>query len=854
MSSANFYLDKDDRAPEVSLFNHDWTDWIGLNADTKKVPLGAQNWKDLTAVDWDSVEVTPSGRYAELEWTMHPDWYRHDTHWRGFGPTRVDSIPSVGSPWYLDMDTPVAYCAVEGGFSFAEHQRSNAANDLTFLDSCLGEIIATKRFVDNSPVPPPYDRERLSATFHSITTLQKEGAAAKRAAWDRLAFLTWWTSACTDWADGVNEVIAERLGRIVSRGRDPRGFLFDLLTDWHEMNIPFLLARSIPFYYMFPLEARLNERFCRLNPKILASYAGPDGDEVVMHDIDYESDTEAAEAATHRYDDFFQLLRPNVANDHMSYESDSSFFIIDFEGWGRRPITSDREHRCFSACFHFTVVGGVDDSPQVIFWRFRPKLPLAQQREHLLWDPQTNDPTVVRELFKGVFAPTPSRRFHPELGTLHPPHTKSRGPSSTKHPRTTLSPLPLASRLSMAWETSSTDNEAPISGVPSLLARMSHQGASFKKLPVRQVSRLDSSESNSSGTSRSRSSQSRQRSQSPQPRRDRHPTSPAESFKSALSEAVARFTWKEKPERLALLADSDRQRAFVFQRAFLCIPDWKSQVRMRYYASCRPEVSSIQQVVDIAVVHRLEFALAVRVSDVNLFVPEVVSGLDRMGIKALYQPGFTEPSFSYTKGTPAIFANTYLAKINDILRRPHARAFVGMGGPYSWIAERFGGPAIVKAFLSGPSIQVTRHLLGRSDSHEENPIGLQWDQVSAQEGSFLFGFVPSQDSSTPERYLFPPPHYLRELCDHWTGDWNEVMDKIFTRIADDIERGKAEPHERSWWSSHLRNYNRLPKPVNPKFNDADVEEARRILWRGGLPRTWDRMLIKSITVPEHRLL
>lgn len=255
----------------------------------------------------------------------------------------------------------------------------------------------------------------------------------------------------------------------------------------------------------------------------------------------------------------------------------------------------------------------------------------------------------------------------------------------------------------------------------------------------------------------------------------------------ALSEAVAQFTWKEKLEKLALLADSDRQRAFVFQHAFLCIPDWKSQVRMRYYASCRPEVTNIHQVINIAVVYRLEFVLAIRVSDVNIFVPEVVSSLDRMGIKALYQPGFTELSLSYTKGTPAVFANTYLAKINNILRHPHARAFVGMGGPYSWIAEHFGGPMIVKAFLSGPSIQVTRHLLGKSDSHEEHPIGLQWDQVSAQEGSFLFGFVPSHDSSTPERYLFPPPHYLRELCDHWTGDWNEVMDKIFTCIADDVE-------------------------------------------------------------------
>lgn len=105
--------------------------------------------------------------------------------------------------------------------------------------------------------------------------------------------------ACSGWADGIDEVTAERVEVIVARGWDRRGFLFDLLTDWHEMNVPFLLEHSIPFYYTFSLEARLTERFCRLNPKILASYAGPDGDEVVMHDIDYEDNLSAAETATH---------------------------------------------------------------------------------------------------------------------------------------------------------------------------------------------------------------------------------------------------------------------------------------------------------------------------------------------------------------------------------------------------------------------------------------------------------------------------------------------------------------------------------------------------------------------------
>ena len=44
----------------------------------------------------------------------------------------------------------------------------------------------------------------------------------------------------------------------------------------------------------------------------------------------------------------------------------------------------------------------------------------------------------------------------------------------------------------------------------------------------------------------------------------------------------------------------------------------------------------------------------------SLFTPDEILGLDRIGIKALYQPGFTEPSFSYTKGMLAVFANIYV--------------------------------------------------------------------------------------------------------------------------------------------------------------------------------------------------
>ena len=147
MSSANFYLNSNDRAPEVSIYNHNWANWIRLNTDTRNVPSGARAWKDIEMINWATVEMTPSGKYTELEWTKQRDWYRHNTHWRSFGPTHKDTPHSVESPWYSDMDTPVAYSAVLGGYSFTDLQWGNVTNKLIFLDSCLKEVVSTKQFL-----------------------------------------------------------------------------------------------------------------------------------------------------------------------------------------------------------------------------------------------------------------------------------------------------------------------------------------------------------------------------------------------------------------------------------------------------------------------------------------------------------------------------------------------------------------------------------------------------------------------------------------------------------------------------------------------------------------------------------
>ena len=84
--------------------------------------------------------------------------------------------------------------------------------------------------------------------------------------------------------------------------------------------------------------------------------------------------------------------------------------------------------------------------------------------------------------------------------------------------------------------------------------------------------------------------------------------------------------------------------------------------------------------------------------------------------------------------------HSYLAKINDLLRRPHARAFIGEGRQLSCIARCWTGLHLVEEFMAGPSVQVTVHNRGFYDSTSQDASYLSHDAISEQEKDLLLGY------------------------------------------------------------------------------------------------------------------
>lgn len=177
-----------------------------------------------------------------------------------------------------------------------------------------------------------------------------------------------------------------------------------------------------------------------------------------------------------------------------------------------------------------------------------------------------------------------------------------------------------------------------------------------------------------------------------------------------------------------------------------------------------------------------------------------------------------------------------------------------MGGAASWLAHRWGGDALISRFMRGPSIQTTIFRRGASDIHVRKPKGLVWDQPSGREVDLLFGFVadPVPGSNENDRWLYPPPQIIDECCDNWTGEWNWVMDKIYSFISAEIQKvpGSWAPKSRGAWKKWLRTYNGGSYTPCNVLTERHVADIMRGLVLADLPATWNDKALCEIYLPE----
>ncbi|KIJ95054.1 hypothetical protein K443DRAFT_109421 [Laccaria amethystina LaAM-08-1] len=217
--------------------------------------------------------------------------------------------------------------------------------------------------------------------------------------------------------------------------------------------------------------------------------------------------------------------------------------------------------------------------------------------------------------------------------------------------------------------------------------------------------------------------------------------------------------------------------------------------------------------------------------------------------KRTYDTGFQESPLTYSKGGSA-FMDQYLSKLADILRRPHARAVIAMGGPTSWIARFYGGHRLVEEYMSGPSSQVTVHHRGGVAVAPFLDMPVFHDQLSKQEVELIHGYIPLGNPNE-DRWAFPTSELLEEFSNHWRGEWNQGCERIMGNIARSLESGALAPLTRREWREYLRSNNRgehAPTPGSiPKESDFSLVENTI---DSSFPAKWHGRLIRDILLPE----
>jgi hypothetical protein len=403
----------------VCTADRDWTKWVCLNHDIDALPAEISLYKDHPERDWDNEQTLESGRYKDLEWACEPDWFRVDRWWQGWIPTGGGAD---FNPWYLDLDTLLPYVTIENRFALAEDTRKMMKSSIEELQMSVDALILVHYLNCDLPAPPRYDDSILDGTFQTLRDLRIKSTNAKRAALTRAGWILWWTKIIPDSYPVTPACIQDLLHFGLGDAYIYRGHIIDLCWDWQAFDIALFLYHRIPVFYSWGFDERNDERFSHLHPRLLVlledgQLLGPTAGLNLNDEL-----TESA-AASWKYDDYLMNIYANAPSGLSTYDSGSLFMVIDFEGWGRRPIGTDLAPS-YASKFHFTTsTAEVTGDPIVIFWRWRPReVPTIKERlereetrsqafdrQSALWS--------IRAIFAHALAPTATRKFNIVTGT-----------------------------------------------------------------------------------------------------------------------------------------------------------------------------------------------------------------------------------------------------------------------------------------------------------------------------------------------------------------------------------------------------------------------------------------------------
>ncbi|KAJ7280445.1 hypothetical protein C8J57DRAFT_1057997 [Mycena rebaudengoi] len=228
--------------------------------------------------------------------------------------------------------------------------------------------------------------------------------------------------------------------------------------------------------------------------------------------------------------------------------------------------------------------------------------------------------------------------------------------------------------------------------------------------------------------------------------------------------------------------------------------------------------------------------------------------MEQISLPVVYAPGFVESSLEYGKGGVTLY-NQYMEGMKNLMIRPNAVAFVGMGGMLSSIAQLYDS-SILGRYLEGPSAQLSEYGKGRifKDKMDkmgpigEAPVFYVTDSVSQGEIDRLLGKI-STGSAVSESWLWPPLDILEEESFHFNGMMTKGAQKIFLNLFKHIDKGQYKWETWRNWVKYLCASNKVPYGPEHVLTEEDVRVGDKLL-RQSFPLTWQKRSVLDIQVPE----
>ncbi|KAH7917881.1 hypothetical protein BV22DRAFT_1135037 [Leucogyrophana mollusca] len=817
--------------------------WVVIGPSSVAVPGDARSSQNNGSL------VLPSQPWSNRQ----PEWYHVACHWRPFVPTRM-----CQPRWFLGCSAEVPHVRSRTNELSLPVEVARVMED-DIADITLVYTQITHQYFRSSRIPKPASIANLNVRkifvdeggFYSMIQELKQQVL------DCLAFLHWFAAWDAGWIRSLQkgmQIICRRFD-IGEGGVQFKGVLVNLWKDWRTINIPLWVAVGVPVCFPWTEAEVAHPRFFQLSPTCLQASA---------LDI-LPSYLVLKQAMDTEYDEFLQAIRPPKTSSFglIQGKKATNLWVIDFEGWRRRPINK-QEARRFAASWYCHE--SVDDRYSVhrTFYRYIPRKNAP--------DCSTSDPFDseneyhVRERCRFGFSPRPGRYFD-EMGVEE---LEDVGPVSSPSTSAAAPTTPAASALPSALGSTASHTPSHLNSCSAIPLFPSFGGiftdGRDRRHSASGCTAHDHDNSSTSPLFRVPSSSvifanGRDHRYSPyaipRPRghRNHHSVASAgasvtrashllDSLVSALRKDFAHATIE--PPVLLDWPGSDMVRNVQWNPLLLkhgvLLLSPRAEVALRYRALAN-KISSLDILLNRAFLLGIEFNIMVPFDKIHLFKPayDTISN-DIRARPPYFQPEHVELLVPVQLGTLCT-ATQWETAVRAIFRRPHARAYILKGGLLWRLALEFGSRHILESVANGPSISVT---MANHMRREFGPVmDIADDEAVAGEVAVMLGV--EHRSNGGNRYMWPPPESGLPCFD---GEWNIIAEEWFTHHLARVRAGDVNLKTAGQWKKDIRRgYRKRDQETGGTVEEEKWIAGQRLI-ASSTRCTWNLRPLRDIELPE----